>query len=161
MESSSPDNPFFPTLQLAADARLSQPNYANDIIWELVAGGGEPASLSLQSTLGLRARSMRLFPRFTCSNSSLIDPSTYDAKPRLLRCYPNYLSLKYKPFPFLEVMGEYWAPEFADSLRQDHRYQPGQAARENQYRMDKSAQPAGRRPGYGSCRVWYEQCIGR
>ena len=102
---------FFPTLQLAADARLCQPDYANDIIWELVAGGGEPASLSLQSTLGLRARSMRLFPRFSCNNSSLIDPSAYNAEPRLLRSYPNFISLQYKPFACLEVMAEYWAPD--------------------------------------------------
>ena len=101
----------FPTLQLAADARLCQPDYANDIIWELVPGGGEPISLLLQSTLGLRARSMRLFPRFTSNNSSLVDPSAYETQPRLLKTYPNYISLQYKPFAGLEVMAEYWVPE--------------------------------------------------
>jgi hypothetical protein len=111
MESGSPNRHSFPTLQLAADARLCQPDYANDIIWELVPSGGEPVSLLLQSTLGLRARSMRLFPRFTCNNSSLIDPSTYDAQPRLLKAFPNYISLQYKPFACLEVMAEYWVPE--------------------------------------------------
>jgi hypothetical protein len=111
MDSGSPNRQFFPTLQLAADARLCQPDYANDIIWELVPSGGEPVSLLLQSTLGLRARSMRLFPRFTCNNSSLIDPATYDAQPRLIKAYPNYISLQYKPFACLEVMAEYWVPE--------------------------------------------------
>ncbi len=111
MDSGSPNKRFFPTLQLAADARLCQPDYANDIIWELVPSGGEPVSLLLQSTLGLRARSMRLFPRFTCNNSSLIDPATYDAQPRLIKAYPNYISLLYKPFAGLEVMAEYWVPE--------------------------------------------------
>ena len=98
-------------MQLAADARLCQPDYANDIIWELVPSGGEPVSLLLQSTLGLRARSMRLFPRFTSNNSSRIDPATYDAPPRLIKAYPNYISLLYKPFAGLEVMAEYWVPE--------------------------------------------------
>jgi hypothetical protein len=111
MEPDIPNVRFFPTLQLAADARLCQADYTNDIIWELVPGGGEPASLSLQSTLGLRARSMRLFPRFTCNNSSLIDPSAYDAQPRLLRSYPNYISLQFKPFACLEVMAEYLTPD--------------------------------------------------
>ncbi len=111
MDSGGPNRQFFPTLQLAADARLCQPDYANDIIWELVPSGGEPVSLLLQSTLGLRARSMRLFPRFTCNNSSLIDPATYDAQPRLVKAYPNYISLQYKPFAGLEVMAEYWVPE--------------------------------------------------
>jgi hypothetical protein len=111
MDSGGPNRQFFPTLQLAADARLCQPDYANDIIWELVPSGGEPVSLLLQSTLGLRARSMRLFPRFTCNNSSLIDPATYDTQPRLIKVFPNYISLEYKPFASLEVMAEYWVPE--------------------------------------------------
>ncbi|MBE0698261.1 MAG: hypothetical protein IH586_15185, partial [Anaerolineaceae bacterium] len=52
------------TLTLAADARLVTTNYSDDQIWELSLGGGEPAALALQTTYGLRAHWLRLFPRF-------------------------------------------------------------------------------------------------
>ena len=37
-------------LSLAADARLSIPDYLNDHIWELNMGSGELPALSLQTT---------------------------------------------------------------------------------------------------------------
>ena len=52
-------------LTLAADFRLSTPDYSNDHIWDLELGGGDPSALALRTTYGLRARSMRIFPRFT------------------------------------------------------------------------------------------------
>ena len=52
-------------LTLAADMRFSTPNYVNDHIWEMEIGSGEPSALTLRTTYGLRARSMRIFPRFT------------------------------------------------------------------------------------------------
>ena len=52
-------------LTLAADARLSEPDYVNDHSWELELGSGDPPALSLRTTYGLRARSNRIFPRFT------------------------------------------------------------------------------------------------
>ena len=52
-------------LTLAADSRLSIPDYLNDHIWELIMGGGDPAALALRTTYGLRAKTMRLFLRFT------------------------------------------------------------------------------------------------
>ena len=50
-------------LTLAADSRLSIPDYLNDHIWELEFGGAEPASLALHTTYGLRAKAMRIFHR--------------------------------------------------------------------------------------------------
>ena len=47
-------------LTLAADSRLSIPDYLNDHIWELVLGGGEPKALAVRTTYGLRAKSMRI-----------------------------------------------------------------------------------------------------
>jgi len=62
-------------LTLAADSRLSIPDYLNDHIWELVIGGGEPPALSLQTTYGLRAKAMRLFLRFSENGKSVSDPA--------------------------------------------------------------------------------------
>ena len=63
-------------LTLAADFRLCTPDYVNDHIWELEPGGGDPPALALHTTYGLRARAMRLFPRFILANQTVTDPAT-------------------------------------------------------------------------------------
>ena len=52
------------SLTIAADARLSTTNYLDDQIWELTLNNSEPPSLALETTYGLRAAKVRLFPRF-------------------------------------------------------------------------------------------------
>ena len=52
------------SLTLAADSRLSIPDYINDHIWELQPGGGEPSALSLHSTYGLRAKGLLILIRY-------------------------------------------------------------------------------------------------
>lgn len=98
------------SLTLAADCRLGETDYTNDHIWELEFGGGDPPALALRTTYGLRARQMRLFPRFTLGNQVLTDPLSFAAPPRLVRFYPNYLLLTFSPFAGIEVVAEYWVP---------------------------------------------------
>jgi hypothetical protein len=100
-------------LSLAADARLCQPDYLNDHIWEVDLGTAdvERAYISLNTTFGLRARSLRLFLRFTENNISVTDPNTFVVKPSLRRSYPNFLSLDFVPLEALQVSAEYWVPE--------------------------------------------------
>jgi len=98
-------------LALAADSRLSIPDYLNDHIWELVLGGGEPVALSLRTTYGLRARSMRLFLRFGENGKSISDPSAFTLPPTVRRFYPNFLILEYSPLPNIDVATEYWVPQ--------------------------------------------------
>lgn len=97
-------------LTLAADARLSQPDYVNDHIWELELSGGEPAALSLRTSYGLRARSLRIFPRFTEKGKTVTDPAAFASPPRLRRFYPNFMLLEFQPFEGLEVTSGYWVP---------------------------------------------------
>jgi hypothetical protein len=104
-----PGDPLY--LTLAADARLCSPDYTNDHIWELELGSGEPPSLSLYTTYGLRARSMRIFPRFTEDGTTLCDPMAFATPPRLKRFFSNYLCLIFSPFSGIEVVAEYWVPE--------------------------------------------------
>jgi len=99
------------TLSLAADARLAKPDYANDHIWEMSIGGSEPAAMTLQTTYGLRAHWMRLFPRFKRKDILLSDPALFFHRPVLTAFYPNYLSFKFSPFADIEVFSEYWVPE--------------------------------------------------
>lgn len=125
------------SLPLAADARLGPTDYAADQIWELALVGGEPPALALQTTYGLRARSLRLFPRFVEGDSVRNDPLEF-ALPPVVRCfYPNFLWVTFSPFPELEVEAEYWAAQsdaVAGRLRVTNR---GAASR--QFRLEWAA----------------------
>jgi len=103
------DDPI--TLTLAADARLAEINYTDDQIWELSLGGGEPSAVALQTTYGLRARAMRVFPRFVYEDNDIIDPAGYTSPPIVETFFPNYLRLNFAPFPSLDVQSEYWVPK--------------------------------------------------
>jgi hypothetical protein len=100
-------------LSLAADARLCKPDYVNDHIWEVELGASdvERAAVSLYTTFGLRARSMRLFLRFTENNIPVTDPNNFIVKPSLRRFYPNFLTLDFVPLENLQVTTEFWVPE--------------------------------------------------
>ncbi len=97
-------------LTLAADSRLSVPDYLNDHTWELNLGGGEPPALSLQTTFGLRARSMRLFLRFSENGRSVSNPEQFAMPPTIRRFYPNFLVVDYSPLLNIDVSTEYWVP---------------------------------------------------
>ncbi len=103
------DDPL--SLTLAADARLSTPDYSNDHIWELELGSGEPAALSLRTTYGLRARAMRIFPRFREGDAEVSDPASFAIPPVVTAFYANFLDVKFSPFENLEVTAEYWIPD--------------------------------------------------
>jgi hypothetical protein len=97
-------------LTLAADFRLCPADYFNDHIWELEAGG-DPAALALCTTYGLRARAMRLFPRFRLGGKMATDPASFPVPPRLRQFHPNFLQLDFSPFPCIDVVAEYWVPD--------------------------------------------------
>jgi len=99
-------------LTLAADSRLSIPNYLDDHIWELIiTGGGEPPALALQTTYGLRAKAMRIFLRFSENGKGVSNPSAF-ALPPTVRCfYPNFVILDYAPLKNIDVVTEYWVPQ--------------------------------------------------
>ena len=71
----APGDPLY--LTLAADSRLSIPDYLNDHIWELLFGGGEPPPFHCQTTYGLRAKVHAYFPAFQRRGKAVSDPSAY------------------------------------------------------------------------------------
>lgn len=99
------------SLCIAADARLCQPNYADDQIWELRLGGGEPAALAVETSYGLRARGMRIFPAFQLGELYRLDPATFFRPPEVRRFLPNYLRVDFAPFQGVQARSEYWVPE--------------------------------------------------
>ena len=98
------------SLTLAADARLGPTDYYNDQIWELAPGSGTPPALVLQTTYGLRARSMRLFPIFSEGENKVTDPDQFSKPVLIKQIYPNFLSLSYSPLADIDVSMEYWVP---------------------------------------------------
>jgi hypothetical protein len=102
------NNPIYMTL--AVDARLSIPDYCNDQIWEFHLSGGDPAAITLQTTYGLRARSMRIFPRFIEGDTTRSDPEEFASQPVIQCFYPNFLEVMYAPFQDIDVIAEYWVP---------------------------------------------------
>jgi hypothetical protein len=110
-------NPTYPgsnspiSILLAADARLAETRYTDDQVWELQLGGGEPAALAAQTTYGLRARSMRIYPNFIQEGMSACDPSHFTISPELVWVYPNACAVRFSPFPGIDVFAEYWVPE--------------------------------------------------
>ncbi len=103
-------NSYSPLFSLAADARLNSTDYANDQIWELSISAGDPPAFAVQTTYGLRARAMRLFPRFVLDGQSISDPAQFERSPSLIRFFPNYLKTAYRPFIGIDVEAEYWVP---------------------------------------------------
>ncbi len=99
-----------PSIILAADVRLSRLNYYDDQVWELHLNSGEPASLSFQTTYGLRARSMRLFPRFSEGDTSRTAPDEFASSTALHRFFPNYALVSCSPFDGIDAICEYWVP---------------------------------------------------
>jgi len=96
---------------LAAHARMGPTNYYDDHIWELHLEGGEPPGVALRTTFGLRARGLRLFPRFSEGDVAITDPDQFYAPPTVHKVFPNYLELSCLPLEGIEVKIEYWVPE--------------------------------------------------
>jgi hypothetical protein len=98
-------------LTLASDVRLGPTDYCDDQIWELSLGGGDPPALAVETSYGLRARAMRIFPRFTLGENTLSDPNEFAQPPVVRQIFPNFLSLTFSPFPDIDVIAEYWVPQ--------------------------------------------------
>lgn len=103
------DDPY--SLYLCADARLCIPTYTDDQIWELTLHGSDPPAVGLETTYGLRAQGMRIFPSFFTKGVVVSDPRSF-AEPVLIRRFlVNYVKLECKPTPALWVGLEYWVPD--------------------------------------------------
>lgn len=96
---------------LTADSRCGPTDYLNDQIWNLHLETSEPPSLALRTTFGLRAPSLRLFPRFTEGDNTVNDPAEFNSPPVVKRFYPNYLLVGFSPFMGIDVKVEYWVPD--------------------------------------------------
>lgn len=97
-------------LTLAADARLGKVDYANDQIWSMNWQSGAPIALAIETTFGLRARSFRIFPRFSEGDLTFTAPSEFDRQPVVHQAFPNYIALRLTPISGIDVFYEIWVP---------------------------------------------------
>lgn len=97
-------------LRLACDARFSDIDIADDHIWELKIESEEPPSLSLNTTYGLRARAMRIFPGFGLGDRFISDPARFHTTLVVRSILPDYVRLDFSPFNHVGVIAEYWVP---------------------------------------------------
>lgn len=96
--------------RIAADSRLCKTQYANDQIWEICARGDPPA-LAIQTTFGLRARMVRLYPGFGVDKELRTNPTEFPSPVELAYYYPNACGLRFSPLQNIDVYVEYWVPE--------------------------------------------------
>lgn len=96
---------------LAADARFGAPDYVDDQIWELSLSTGDPPGLAIQTTYGLRARGMSLFPGFSRTGATLTDPRTFASPPVVETVFPNFARISVTPWPEIQAAAEYWVPD--------------------------------------------------
>ncbi len=99
---------IFPRLVLAADARRTSTLFTDDQIWELVIDRGEPLSLSVETSFGLRARNFRIFPRFTSEGRSFTDPVEFATPLKVRPIGPGYVQLLAQVLPSIELIYDVW-----------------------------------------------------
>jgi hypothetical protein len=83
----------------------------DDQIWEATLGGGDPPALGFQTTFGLRARGMRLFPTVVVDGEHCTDPGQFAAPLTLREIFPNYLRVDFRPKMEIGVSAEFWVAE--------------------------------------------------
>jgi hypothetical protein len=98
-------------LRLAADVRFGPTDYADDQIWELLLAGGDPSTLSLRTTYGLRARDMRIFPSFREGDTIVTDPDQFTSPPLVHRFSVNHIHISFSPLGGIGVRADYWCPD--------------------------------------------------
>jgi hypothetical protein len=101
------DQPY--ALQIAADARLSETDAAEDQVWEVVPGAGESAALALQTRYGGRAGLASLVPMWVIDRQVIYQSAQY-AQPVVIRGFaPSFVQVQTRITPTLALIAEFWA----------------------------------------------------
>ncbi|HEY58409.1 MAG TPA: hypothetical protein G4O04_07740 [Anaerolineae bacterium] len=99
-------------LVLAADARLGSLSYVDDTIWALSLRDA-PTTVVLETTYGLRARHMRLFPLLFADpeRRQVMGLSLEDSPFRLTALAPNYAAVQFRPHATAQGRLEWFIPD--------------------------------------------------
>lgn len=102
----APQDPF--SLILVNDSQLSEEEMSFDNTWEIQYEGGELGGISLYSTLGLQALSLRITPIFSNLNESRINLNQFEKKPNITEILPNYTNISVEVFAGILFNLEYF-----------------------------------------------------
>lgn len=103
----TPHDPAAPTL--AADARLSYTDPADDHIWALAQGEGSSTALSLHTRYGGRVGMVSLAPLWWLGGRAIHAAADYHAAPVITAFAPAYLQAEAKLTPTILLLAQYWA----------------------------------------------------
>jgi len=102
-------SPF--SLQLAADVRLSQTDYYDDQIWEVLLGTGESPALALQTRYGGRAGLASIVPMWLHEGRVIYQTLAYAKPPIVTAIAPGYVRVQATLTLQLALQAEYWVME--------------------------------------------------
>lgn len=102
----APQDPF--SLILVNDFQRSEEEIPFDNTWEIQYEGGELGGISLYSTLGLQALSLRITPIFSNLNESRINLKQFENKPTITEISPNYTNISVEVFAGIHFNLEYF-----------------------------------------------------
>src|SRR6266576_2701733 len=85
----TPNSPL--ALQLGADARLSQTDYFDDQVWELIPGSQGNPALALQTSYGGRVGLASIIPLWRIDNRPVYQYQAYTSPPVITAFAPGYL----------------------------------------------------------------------
>ncbi|MCC6614703.1 MAG: hypothetical protein IT320_14585 [Anaerolineae bacterium] len=96
-------------LQIAADARLTAIDPADDQTWEVAPGLGERAALALQTRYGGRAGLVSLVPLWQVAGRVIYQAQQYAAPVIIRRFAPAYVQLQTQLTADIDLRAEFWA----------------------------------------------------
>jgi hypothetical protein len=95
---------------LCSDGSFTSFHPENDQVWELNLQSTKVFPFSLETTYGLRARSMRLFPNIMIENKRLDNPKEFYCQPTVTRYTPDTLRVICQPRSGIAVQYNFFLP---------------------------------------------------
>ena len=98
-------------IQLAADARMSRTDYADDQVWSVELGAGDRAALAFQTRYGGRAGLVSLVPMWQIGGRRIYQQRQYAEVPVITHFAPNFLRVQAKITAQLRLVANFWVME--------------------------------------------------
>lgn len=97
--------------QIAADARFSRTDYADDQVWKLKLGSRDNPALAFQTQFGGRAGLASIVPMWELDGRTVYQFQTYLKPPYITHFAPGYLCTEAQIASELKLVAQYWAME--------------------------------------------------
>lgn len=98
-------------IQLAADARMSRTDYADDQAWSVELGVGDRAALAYQTRYGGRAGLVSLAPMWRVGDRQIYQERQYAEAPFVAHFAPNFLRVQAQITAQLRLVANFWVME--------------------------------------------------